>query len=91
MSDADVIVTGVRLNGTFDGIELIRRIRANEATQSRPVIVLTAMVLESERRRAETAGCDAFYLKPLLPQSLLGEIHRVIALHRLRADRRESV
>jgi CheY-like chemotaxis protein len=37
VSDADVILTGVRLNGTFDGIELIRRIRANEATQSKPV------------------------------------------------------
>jgi two-component system cell cycle response regulator DivK len=71
---ADVIVTGIRLTGPFDGVELVRRLREGDGTRTKPIIVLTACVLEPDRHRARAAGCDAFLPKPCLPERLASEI-----------------
>jgi two-component system, cell cycle response regulator DivK len=87
-SHADVVVTGIRVNGPFDGIELVSRLRADGATRDKPVIVLTACALEPDRQRAEAVGCDAFLPKPCLPETLATEIRRTAALSA--AGRRRS-
>jgi two-component system, cell cycle response regulator DivK len=74
-SDADVIVTGINLRGSFDGLELLRRVRREQP--DKPVIVLTALVGEKYRREAEQAGCDTFLLKPCAPGVLVDEIRRL--------------
>lgn len=76
--DADVIVTGVRMPGSFDGIELVRRLRDDERTKSKPLIVLTACTFEPDQSRAFAAGCDVFLPKPCLPELLLKEARRLI-------------
>jgi two-component system cell cycle response regulator DivK len=78
-SAADVVVTGILLPGSADGIELVTALRANRSTRRVPIIVLTACAFEAERRRAEAAGCDAFLAKPCLPSELHDEIRRVTA------------
>jgi CheY-like chemotaxis protein len=78
-SRADVVVTGICLPGTIDGVELIARLRRAKHTKHTPIVVLTASTLRSERERAKQAGCDGFLLKPCLPDDLLTEIRRVIA------------
>jgi CheY-like chemotaxis protein len=80
---ADVIVTGILLPGTMDGVELIARLRRAEGTKHTPVVVLTACTLRSDRERAEQAGCDAFLVKPCLPDDLLAEVRRVLMSRRL--------
>jgi two-component system cell cycle response regulator DivK len=77
--NADIIVTGIRVQGSCDGIELIRRLRADPGTAHKPLIVLTACVLEHHRTRAQQAGCDAFLPKPCLPDMLVAEIKHVLA------------
>jgi len=77
---ADVVVTGIRVPGPFDGIELVRRVRTDPQTQDKPVIVLTACTFEPDQRRAYAAGCDGFLPKPCLPETLVTEIRRAIAL-----------
>ena len=82
---ADLIVTGVRMPGSFDGIELVRRLRDDERTKSKPLIVLTACTFEPDQSRAFAAGCDVFLPKPCLPEILLKEARRLIEeSHRLR-------
>lgn len=78
-AEADIIVTGIRVPGPFDGLELIHRLRADNATKDTPVIVLTAWVMQSNRNAAARAGCDAFLAKPCLPNMLVGEIRRLLA------------
>jgi CheY-like chemotaxis protein len=73
---ADVIVTGIRL-GRFNGIDLVRRLRANTATRLKPIIVLTACAWEGDRRAATKAGCDVYLTKPCLPDDLLREVQRL--------------
>jgi CheY-like chemotaxis protein len=78
-SDADVIVTEIRVPGSFDGIDLVTRLRHAVATKQKPIIVLTACTFEPERQRVYAAGCDVFLPKPCLPEQLVNVIHRVAA------------
>ena len=74
---ADVIVTGIQLRGSMDGWELIDRLRADERTRAKSIIVLTSWAWQTERLRAQAAGCDAFLTKPCLPTVLLTQIREV--------------
>ena len=57
----------------------MQQLRADERTRPTPVIVLTACALDSERQRAEDAGCSAFLAKPCFPETLLHTVQRVVA------------
>ena len=76
---ADLIITGVRVAGSFDGIELLRRLRGDGRTKDKPLIVLTACTFEPDQSRAFAAGCDVFLPKPCLPELLLAEARRLMA------------
>jgi len=76
---ADVIVTGIRVSGPFDGTELVRRLRADDRTKHKPIIVLTACAFERDEQGARAAGCDAFLTKPCLPVLLVEGIRRELA------------
>ncbi len=84
---ADVIVTGILLAGSMDGVEFITRLRRDERTRRTPIIVLTACPWASEHERAECAGCDVFLSKPCVPDELLRHVHHVLATATLRRIR----
>jgi CheY-like chemotaxis protein len=75
---ADAMVTGIRVAGAFDGLELVRRVRANDQTATMPIVVLTACAFDEDERRARAAGCDVFLTKPCLPERLVRELSRVV-------------
>jgi two-component system, cell cycle response regulator DivK len=81
---ADVIVTGIRVDGPFDGVELVRRLRDGVGTRGKPIIVLTACAFEPDQQRALAVGCDVFLAKPCLPDRLAQEIRSVLIQHRTR-------
>jgi|GraSoiStandDraft_8_1057269.scaffolds.fasta_scaffold151684_2 two-component system, cell cycle response regulator DivK len=82
---ADAVVTGIRVAGPFDGLQLVRCLRADDQTRSKPVIVLTACAFHEDERRARDAGCDVFLAKPCLPAMLAEELRRVLAMRLPRA------
>ena len=75
----DLIVTGIRLRASDDGLTLIQRLRQQAETKATPIIVLTACAFDEDRARAFAAGCDTFLVKPCTPEALLVEVHRLIA------------
>jgi two-component system, cell cycle response regulator DivK len=75
----DLIVTGIRLRASNDGLALIQRLRQSDATRATPIIVLTACAFDEDRARAFAAGCDTFLVKPCTPEALLIEVHRLMA------------
>lgn len=81
-NDADVILTGIRVQGPFDGLELVRRLRDSDSVYDRPIIVLTACVSEADLQRAFAAGCDVYLPKPCLPDRLVSEIRTALARYR---------
>jgi CheY-like chemotaxis protein len=76
---ADVIVTGLRLPGELNGLDLIAWLKRDNRTKNIPIVVLTACAWITERESAEAAGCDVFLSKPCLPCKLLQELRRVLA------------
>jgi two-component system cell cycle response regulator DivK len=82
-SDADVIVTGMWVPGSFDGVELVWRLRNADATKQTPIIVLTVDAFQADRQRAYAAGCDVFVPKPCLPDRLVSEIRAVLSRRRV--------
>jgi CheY-like chemotaxis protein len=58
----------------INGEEATRRLKADPATKSIPVIALTANAMATDRERAIAAGCDEFETKPVDMPRLLGKI-----------------
>ena len=58
----------------INGEEATRRLKADPATKSIPVIALTANAMASDKEKAIAAGCDDFETKPVDMPRLLGKI-----------------
>ena len=65
------------------GADFLARLRADPATATLPVIVLSASLDPAERLAAFRAGADAFLLKPVDDQSLLARIRSLMRQHEL--------
>jgi two-component system cell cycle response regulator DivK len=59
-----------------DGWEATRRIKANHALRSIPVIALTARAMKGDEERARASGCDDWLVKPLDENQLFDALHR---------------
>ncbi|MFH1138978.1 MAG: hybrid sensor histidine kinase/response regulator [Pseudomonadota bacterium] len=55
----------------LDGLELTERIRAIPAFKELPVILVTSLAADEDRRRGLDAGADAYIAKPTFDQDLL--------------------
>jgi two-component system cell cycle response regulator DivK len=58
----------------LDGWEVVRRLKANQATAPTPVIALTAHAMTGDREKALEAGCDDYDTKPVELTRLLEKI-----------------
>jgi DNA-binding response OmpR family regulator len=70
----DVVLLDLNLPGSYDGLEVCRRLRATPLTRTTPIIIITAMADAESKQRALEAGCTAYYTKPFSPTALLKEI-----------------
>jgi CheY-like chemotaxis protein len=61
-----------------DGWEATRRVKANPATKSIPVIALTAHAMVQDKEKALAAGCDEFDTKPVELPRLLEKIKALL-------------
>ena len=61
-----------------DGWEALRMLKADVATRSIPLIMLTAHAFQEHRDRAAALGADAFLAKPVLPDELAREIRKIL-------------
>lgn len=62
----------------MNGWDVTRSLKAMDATQSIPIIALTAHATSEDRKKSWDAGCDDFDTKPIRIQSLLEKIGRFI-------------
>lgn len=63
----------------MDGWEATKNIKANQSTQSIPIIALTAHAMSGDREQALKAGCDDYDTKPIDLSRLLTKIEVFIA------------
>ena len=88
---ADVIVTELRIPGALEGYDFIQQLRLDEQTRNKPVIVVTSWAWQTERVRAEEAGCDLFLTKPCFPEALLRHVRQALRIGKPRQVRQRPV
>ena len=69
----------------IDGIEALRRIRAERALDAIPVIAVSASVMPDDQQKIVTSGFDAFVTKPINLKQFLETVKRFLAQGRARA------
>ena len=62
----------------MDGIETCRRLRADPATTSTTIVMVTAAHGDDNEHRADFAGADLFLTKPFSPLELLRLVDRLV-------------
>ena len=72
----DMVVLDVMMP-YMDGLETLKHIRANPATRSLPVIMLTAKAQDQDVFRGYSQGVDIYLTKPFNPMELLTFVKRV--------------
>lgn len=73
----DVVMMDLALGAGIDGVEAIRRIRADRPEQ--PVLVFTTYDTDSDVVRALDAGAIGYLLKDSAPQDIFGAIRDAVA------------
>jgi CheY-like chemotaxis protein len=77
----DIILMDLALP-KMDGWEATRRLKMDERTRHIPVVALTGHALAGHAEGARQAGCDSFVTKPCLPDALVAEINRMLAMRK---------
>jgi len=58
----------------LDGLEVVRRLKSDEATKDIPIVALTAHAMRGDREKALAAGCDGYIPKPINVRTLAEQI-----------------
>ncbi len=72
----DVIITDINMP-QMDGITLVKRIRAQPALKSTPVLVLTTESDPAKKDEGRQAGATGWIVKPFSPDKLLQIVAKV--------------
>jgi two-component system cell cycle response regulator DivK len=73
----DLILMDIQMP-VMDGYEATRRIKADPALKSIPVIAVTSYALSGDEDKARAAGCDGYIAKPFSPRQMLAKVREVI-------------
>lgn len=74
----DLVLLDISLPG-LDGVETLKRLRADDRLARLPVIALTAHAMAGDRERFLAEGFDDYVTKPILDEEvLLGAIERCL-------------
>ena len=60
----------------FDGVEALKRLRADDRTASIPILALTAQAMQGDRERFLAAGFDGYISKPVNVRELIGTVRQ---------------
>lgn len=85
---ADLVLTDVMMPG-LDGFGVLRGLRSNPETQSKPVILLSARAGEEARVEGLQSGADDYLVKPFASRELLARVSAHLKMARVRAEAAE--
>ena len=73
----DLIVIGLMLPG-IDGLEVTKKLKANEKTQNIPIVMLTAKGEEADIVSGLELGADDYITKPFSPRVLIARVRAAL-------------
>ena len=72
-----LVLMDIRLPG-INGIEALRRLRADPVTQGIPVMAMTASTMTAGQREMLAAGFDGYQSKPLKVKEFLAAVEQLV-------------
>jgi two-component system cell cycle response regulator DivK len=63
----------------MDGLAATALLKQDPATASIPIIALSALAMKADEERSQTAGCDAYIVKPLRYKELYAVMEHLLA------------
>jgi len=87
-----LILLDIKMPGSYDGIEVLRRIKADARTKAIPVIMLTTTDDSRDVNRCYQLGCNVYIKKPIEPGAFIEAIRRLglmLSVMRLPTEREE--
>jgi len=76
-SRPDLILCDIRLPG-LDGVEVMKRIKADPSLRQIPIVALTIFSSTGHRERLLAAGFDGYMSKPTIPEVFVREIIKLL-------------
>ena len=76
-----LVLMDIRLPG-IDGVEALRRLRAEQTTRGIPVMAMTGSVMSEDRRKIMDAGFDASQSKPIKVHDFVAAVEDLLERHR---------
>ena len=73
----DMVVTDLNMPN-IDGLELIRKIRAEGGRRFLPIVMLTTESSEAKKQAGREAGASGWIVKPFKPEQLLKVVKMVL-------------
>lgn len=73
----DLILMDICLPG-MDGLEAVRKLKADPSTRNIPVLAVTAKAMPSDREMCLQSGCDGYLSKPYFPSALKAEVEKLL-------------
>ena len=70
----DLVLLDLHLPGQYDGLDVCAKLRANEATRTVPIVMISAKDDPETRARAAATGATAYFGKPFSPLALLRQV-----------------
>ena len=77
-----LVLMDIRLPG-IDGVEALRRIRADVSTRAIPIMAITASVMTEDRQKIMDAGFDAYQSKPLNVKHFVAAVEQLLERTRI--------
>ena len=87
---ADLVLLDIMLPDV-DGLEICKRLRADDRLKSLPVIFLTAKGEEIDRVLGLEIGADDYVVKPFSPRELVARVKAVLRRQAVPAERAELI
>ncbi len=72
-----LVLMDIRLPG-INGVEALRRLRAEETTRGIPVMAMTASVMSEDRQKIMAAGFDGYEGKPIAVQDFVAAVAQLL-------------
>ncbi len=74
----DFVILDIQLPD-INGLEVLKRIRANKIGKDIPIVAMTSYAMSGDREKLLAAGCTGYIEKPIDPMLVIGQIEQAIS------------
>lgn len=75
-----LLIIDIALQSKFDGLDFIKKLKADEAYKGLPIIALTAHAMHGDREKILAGGADDYIAKPFNKNVLFEKIRKFVPI-----------